>query len=207
MSKKNKPEAEINSRRNWMNTRLKLEMSKAAINMYYSESVIDYQRYGKQYYNILLGSLSGGGALYVMITSIFEEFAVPDSVNTLISILIFVIVGGTALMSQLSNIFFLKNDDFAKLQEFHSDYLIYLNQLEELYGWILDDSVATISIEKKFDELYKQYANKLTIASKLFGKGRRKWNNIAEDRLKNRIGILFEVIEKPNNTDDEKTNN
>jgi hypothetical protein len=179
----------MEARRNWVKNRITHEMGLAAMQLYYSEEVIDHQRYGKQFYNIIVASLSSGGAVYMIITSLSDKYG-QEPYQTIVSTALIILVGLVALANQFSNIFFIKNEDYSRLLQLHSEYASYLYDLEELYGWMDDPAVGTETLEERFRILTEQYAVKLTEASRLFGKTKKRWLKKAERRYDNRMSIL-----------------
>lgn len=186
----------METRRDWVKNSILYAMKSAAAQMYYSEDVMDHQRYGKQTYNILITACSTGGAIYVLINSLSEKFIVVEPWNTVVSILSIILVGVIALANQFSNVFFLKNEDYNKLCDLHTIYLSYLNKLEELYGWVNDESVTTDNLEKRLATLKDKYDCHLTEASRLFGKNKPSWSVRANNRYVSRLSNLDNEIKQ-----------
>lgn len=191
-------------RREWLENRLSREMLTASTQMFYSEEVIDHQRYAKGLFNILITALSGGGALYIVADKLYAELTLSSEWSTFISLAFIICTGLVALIGQLSSVFFLNEKDYAKLLLLHSEYLSYLYSLENLYGKTKDKTMNTEEIENQFSELTERYAAQLTEASRLFGRTKPKWEQKAQNRCYKRIDYLEHITKENESTNSEK---
>jgi len=137
------------------------ELKQANVNRNYAGDLIDKQVMSTTWFNVVIASLSAGGAILSIVGSLIP-----------------IITSGLAAIGLLANqfypVFFLKTDDLTKLIRLQTDYNIYFNKVQNLFNIADARGMSATDAQNALSKLIEDNASKATEISKIFGKINKK---------------------------------